>query len=326
LGWDDRVPDSVFAHWQLLYSKLPSLNRLSLPRWTGAQPASHLELHGFADASTHAYAAVVYLKAITSDGDVTVSLLAGKSRVAPISPLTVPRLELSAALLLSRLILFVRHSLDLESVPCTCWTDSTIVLTWLRSHPSRWTVFVANRVAKIQKNLPQVVWRHVPTACNPADCASRGLHGDELVAHKLWWSGPPWLISPSTEWPMEPDLHRSDIPEQKKVHTLTAQPLPASWDLATRFSSWPKLVRVTAYLYRFLRSCRSPTRRSAPLPPPSRALTSTEYALAKRFWIRYVQDEVFRVEMQALRAGRSIASKSSIASLNPFLDDDGVLR
>ncbi|XP_011883895.1 PREDICTED: uncharacterized protein LOC105571038 [Vollenhovia emeryi] len=326
IDWDDPVPEDLLTRWRLLYSKLPHLNRVSLCRWTGARSESRLELHGFADASTHAYAAVVYIKTISSAGDVQISLLAGKSRVAPISPLTVPRLELSAALILSRLILFVRDSLDLHSVPCTCWTDSTIVLTWLRSHPSRWTTFVANRVAKIQSSLPDVAWRHVPTTHNPADCASRGLLGDELIAHSLWWDGPPWLASSATEWPAEPAPLSNAVPDEKKVLALHAFTAPARWDLASRFSSWPKLVRVTAYLYKFLFSCKSRKQSFGSPPLPSVALSSAGCARAKRFWVQYVQAELFFAEIQALRSGRSVAPKSSTASLSPFLDDNGVLR
>lgn len=111
IDWDEQVPESILARWQLLYSKLPHLNQILLARWTRTQPESRLKLHGFADASTRAYAAVVYLRTITPAGNITVSLLAGKSRVAPITPLTVPRLELSAALILSCLLVFARTSI-----------------------------------------------------------------------------------------------------------------------------------------------------------------------------------------------------------------------
>lgn len=89
---------------------------MMFPSFGGSQPEAQFELHGFADA----YAAVVYLRTITPSNKVIISLLAGKSKVVPIKPLTVPRLELSAALILSRLMVFVRTSLELHSVPCVC--------------------------------------------------------------------------------------------------------------------------------------------------------------------------------------------------------------
>lgn len=91
----------------------------------------HIALHGFSDASTKAYAAAVYLRLVNFDGSVTVSLLAAKTRVAPLKTLSVPRLELSAAYLLANLVKFVESALQLQKIECYCWTDSTITLAWL---------------------------------------------------------------------------------------------------------------------------------------------------------------------------------------------------
>lgn len=116
-------------------------------------PQDKLELHGFVDASTVAYAAAVYLNVTSPSRDVRVSLVTSKLK-APL--VTMPRLELSA-LLLTRLMTSVRITLGLATIPCICWTDSTIVLAWIRSHPSRWTTYVANRVNKIQTEMPNAV-------------------------------------------------------------------------------------------------------------------------------------------------------------------------
>ncbi|XP_032676814.1 uncharacterized protein LOC116846716 [Odontomachus brunneus] len=172
-----------------------------LPWWTGYSDHGVAELHGFADASNGAYAAVVYLRFIDAAGSVTVTLLQGKSKVAPLKPVTIPRLELMAAVLLSHLIDSIRSFIRIESIACTCWSDSTVVLSWLRHHPSRWKTFIANRVSDIQGRLRGVEWRHVITSDNPADCASRGLLGSELVSHQLWWRGPPWLSLSRDQWP-----------------------------------------------------------------------------------------------------------------------------
>lgn len=245
------------------------------------QPSCRLELHGFADASNHAYAAVVYLRISTPSRDVHVSLLTSKSKVAPIAPLTVPRLELSAALLLTQLVNFVKTTLDLSSTPCTCWTDSTIVLTWIRSHPSRWKTFVANRVNKIQTDLPAAVWRHVPTLSNPADCASRGLSGNEFLTHHLWWHGPSWLKAPSAEWPEDPISTDPGFSAEERISVHVTVPAPDSWDLASRYSSWPKLLRVTAYLLKFIRACRARETHSPLSTTVRAALSAAECSRAK---------------------------------------------
>lgn len=190
LGWDDAIPASLANKWHRIYSKLAVLNRFQLNPWISLGPdADKTELHGFADACNVAYAAVVYLRITSRSGEISVNIIAAKSKVAPLKPLSVPRLELSAAVLLAKLLAFVRDSLGLTSTPYTCWTDSTVVLALLNQHPSRWKTFVANRTAEIHSKLPSADWYHVPTTENPADCASRSILCDELLSH-LRYGGP----------------------------------------------------------------------------------------------------------------------------------------
>lgn len=155
LEWDDEIPAPTLTGWELIYKKLSMLDGLQLPRWInrGADTA-HCELHGFADASNVAYAAVVYIRVTSISGETTTTLLAGKSKVAPVKPMSIPRLELSAAVLLSRLMESVRTSLNLIKTPCHCWTDSTVTLAWLSQHPSKWRIFVSHRVAAVQARVP----------------------------------------------------------------------------------------------------------------------------------------------------------------------------
>ncbi|RLU22410.1 hypothetical protein DMN91_004688 [Ooceraea biroi] len=202
VGWDDPIPETIACRWNSIYGNLSQLNQVRLNRWAALElDSERADLHGFSDASNVAYAAAVYLRVVSRSGDVKVTLLAAKSRVAPVNSLTVPRLELCAAVLLSRLMEFVRDALEIDRSSCICWTDTIIVLAWLDCHPSHWKTFVANRVAEIRSRLPDVDWRYVPTAENPADCASQGLLGSELLSHSLWWHGPPWLRSSANSWP-----------------------------------------------------------------------------------------------------------------------------
>lgn len=145
--WDENLPDKLSPLWQLYYKSLPLLREISIPRWTGdGLDSISAELHGFADASTVAYGAVTYLKLTKFDGSVQIPLLFAKSKVAPLKPVSVPRLELCATVLLSRIIAFLRPLLNHINITCYCWTDSTVALAWLSQHPSRWKTFVANRV------------------------------------------------------------------------------------------------------------------------------------------------------------------------------------
>lgn len=196
---------------------------------------------------------------------------------------------------------------------------------------------MANRVSEIQALLPGVKWRHVSSHENPADCASRGILPDELVSHELWWSGPPWLKSPLTDWPNDvPQAPMSVSLERKNSpHVLTgivAEP----WELSRRYSSWPKLLRVTAYIIRFVVKLRTRinSTNSANLVPvapgfqlvPSVALHPTELQRAKIVWLKRMQADAFLKEISCISASAPLPRASSLVMLNPYLDGDGLLR
>ncbi|KAL7293519.1 hypothetical protein TKK_0012962 [Trichogramma kaykai] len=151
-----------------------------------------------------AYAAAVYAVLYdAADNPIGCHLLIAKTKVSPIKVLNIPRLELQGAVLLARLVNFVNTSLQQAPLLTYCWTDSNIVLAWLRSHPSRWKTFTANRVSEIHTLMPNVAWRHVPSKENPSDCASRGISAKLLIDHALWWHGPTWLLEDPSTWPSE---------------------------------------------------------------------------------------------------------------------------
>lgn len=149
-----------------------------------------MEIHGFCDASMKAYGAVVYVRSISNEGKVTSRLAAGKSRVAPIKVVTLPRLELCAAVLLTDLVKQVLISLKHNFNKILYYTDSTIVLSWLNLDPATLKIFVANRVSHIQSYSNIEDWNHVRSEENPADMLSRGMSGKELIDNKFWFSGP----------------------------------------------------------------------------------------------------------------------------------------
>ncbi|XP_076660078.1 uncharacterized protein LOC143363366 [Halictus rubicundus] len=329
ISWDGKLPEALLDKWRPICERLSLLDSVTLPRWIGSSIRSpSIELHGFADASTVAYAAVVYAKCTSPSGEVTISLLAGKSKVAPLNPLTIPRLELQGALLLSRLMEFVQSTLGTRNLSCVCWTDSTVVLNWVQQHPSRWKTFVANRVSKIQARLPLAEWRHVCTEDNPADCASRGLLSDDLLRSSLWWQGPAWLTRDRSEWPPLQIRIDDTNPLEAKVIPAHSAVLSQPWELETRFSSWPKLIRVTAYLFRFVYACRrsNPETGRAPSRGYGLALSADECSNAKFWWIRRIQSTLFTSERKTLLQNQPLPSKNPLSALNPFLDNQGILR
>lgn len=185
VDWDTPLDGRNSQLWEDFRRDLPQLSEIRVPRYVPTGPLSvSVEWHGFADASERAYAAVVYLLTTTGTKENQVSLIAAKTKVAPIKQVTLPRLELCAATLLVRLMDHVRPMIAREA-PVHLWTDSTVALQWIQGHPSRWKTYVANRVSEIQTTLPGATWHHLPGIDNPADCASRGISPSELVAHPL---------------------------------------------------------------------------------------------------------------------------------------------
>lgn len=130
------------------------------------------------------YSAVVYLRAKVNDTWVN-SLVIAKTKVALLKQISLPRLELCAAVLLCRLAKHVMTTFDLVA-PLHLWTNSTVTLGWIRGHPTRWQTYIANRVSEIQKTTPGATWHHVSGQDNPADCASRDLSPSALLKHPLW--------------------------------------------------------------------------------------------------------------------------------------------
>lgn len=159
LGWDDALPDHLHEQWMQYSNTLPDVENIRIPRWLGfAYPPydvagkstpSHAELHGFCDASENAFAAAIYLRTEHPDHGINVRLVASKSRVAPLKTSTIPRLELQGAVLLTELMVHLKKEYKMGGHSIYYWTDSTIVLHWLNSHPSKWKIFVAHRVAQI---------------------------------------------------------------------------------------------------------------------------------------------------------------------------------
>ncbi|XP_011883910.1 PREDICTED: uncharacterized protein LOC105571052 [Vollenhovia emeryi] len=322
LGWDEQLSPQTTHQWTQFREELTQLADISIPRWLGLEKNSTVELHGFSDASQLAMAAAVYLKVSTTHGT-RVTLVCSKTKVAPLKRLTIPRLELTAAVLLTKLARYVRDQLHLTNVPVFLWTDSSVTLTWLHSHPSRWKEYVRNRVSLVQETVSQGQWRFVPGKENPADCASRGLTPKQLTHHHLWWSGPPWLKDNSSRWPLlttSPDL-AADLEEKPGVLLNVATQQTNIWQLVNRYSSLTKLLRITAICKRFVSTLKK-------LPGSSLAtpLTPSDIDEARLYWIKATQTAYFKAELKTISRGQQFKKSHPLTRLTAFIDQHGILR
>ncbi|XP_055910525.1 uncharacterized protein LOC129944888 [Eupeodes corollae] len=201
--WDAPIKSTRLETWKDFVKSFPIIKDLRIPRWINYTPDMCVEIHGFCDASLSAYAAAVYSRISDSSGNVFINLLCSKTKVAPLKAISIPRLELCGAVLLTRLVNAVQSSLRLKNYHVYLWTDSMIVLYWIRDCPSRLETFVRNRVSKVQtESPPGCIWKHVPSEHNPADIASRGVMPQNLINNDQWWHGPSWLKNSQETWPI----------------------------------------------------------------------------------------------------------------------------
>lgn len=295
IDWDDPLSEELLAQWLPVYQQLCMPIPIKLPRWIGmSNEVIKAELHGFSDASMAAYAAAIYLRLVYASGQVVCNLIAAKTKVAPMNPIaTIPRLELCGALLLARLFEKVKPALDYQNASIFAWTDSMITLSWLASHPSKWSVFVANRTSEILKTLPYNHWYHVPTKENPADLASRGLLVDELCNSSVWWHGPEFLLRAENKCDKSFDpVNEDELPEHRKqIHTIQT----VENDTLNYFSDYMRLLRFSALALRWLKRSKQKT------IAMSSPITAEEISDAENNWIRVVQENRFSGEILSLK-------------------------
>ncbi|XP_049866891.1 uncharacterized protein LOC126367429 [Pectinophora gossypiella] len=217
LDWDDQLTETLRDEWFRYREELEKMPTIELPRWIGiTDDVERIELHGFSDASTIAYSAVVYCRVITPTA-ILVTMLEARTRVAPVKQVSLPRLELCGAVLLAKLLHRIQSALTIPNQDVYAWTDATIVLAWLQRTPSCWTTFVANRVTEIINVVEKERWHHVTSQDNPADVASRGISPTELPDHILWWRGPGWLNERDALPTRRSDVEIEPTEEEMKV-------------------------------------------------------------------------------------------------------------
>ncbi|XP_017876324.1 uncharacterized protein LOC108622755, partial [Ceratina calcarata] len=309
--WDESLPQDFHTRWINYRQELNDLVSLSIPRRVAGDLTQTIELHGFSDASEKAYGASVYLRTRTDTGSWQSHLLCAKSRVAPLKTISLPRLELCGALLLARLANKVKTALNIDNLRESYWTDSTITLAWIRNEPCRWKTFVANRVSELQQLTSSNHWRHVMSEDNPADLISRGTNLSSIKNCSLWWHGPSWLLRECNEWPSS-EATPEIVPEARQTTTthLVASEIPAidEFDLISRYSSYCKLRRVTAYCLRFIVKLRSKIRTSsAEDNQKTGPITTIELSQAKRVLVGIVQRAHFARELESLIQNKSIS-------------------
>ncbi|GBM30585.1 hypothetical protein AVEN_27619-1 [Araneus ventricosus] len=205
-----------------------------------------------------------------------------------------------------------------------CWSDSTIVLHWIKGSASKYKQFVANRVIEIQETTDPISWRHCSGKHNPADVLTRGLASRDLITFIKWWHGPEWLRDAENLWPkvkeFENELVNSEVTSEYKSCVIVSSAIVQEKILYPgKFSCLRNLLRVTAWVVRFVNALKRKNAEKGPL-------TSDELTNAEMFWVRITQNDSYSNEITCLKNNKSFPRDSKLLCLNPFLDSNGILR
>ncbi|KAL0810721.1 hypothetical protein ABMA28_010045 [Loxostege sticticalis] len=360
--WDQQLPTALASTWKTWIEDLKQLKSIQVPRChSNLSNAVEREIHTFVDASERAYAAVVYWRVIDSNGNAHVSLIAAKARVAPLKITSIPRLELQAAVIGSRLANTVITEYDIKPDRQYYWSDSKTVLAWLRAGPRSFKPYVAHRIAEIEETTNVTQWRWVPTSQNVADDATRNTPKHFDASHR-WFTGPSFLRGPVESWPQETEPKLKIDTEEARVNLVKTNNISLRESLpdVNRFSSWLRLIRATALVLKFIDQLRASkesvnykrTRKNKEKDPqwkktPSRKVSATQHfgqttrqptarqgvnievsfiKRAESLWVKAAQEEMFHEEINALRNNRSLPTNSRLDQRTKFKFIDGKIR
>ena len=335
LDWDDEISSEDLLSWSELKSDINNVSECQIPRCVRMNTSGAIQnrLLCFCDASQNAYATLIYLHQ-TNGSETKVDLMFTKTRLTPVKGMTIPRAELMAVLIGVRCLEFVKQQLKIVIEGSHLWTDSQCVLKWIASDKDL-TVFVANRVREINSH-SNVTFSYVTTKDNPADIATRGSTLTRLCENELWWQGPQWLTQHQSDWP-EGISHfneqgKSDYESELKKHRETKETnvlssvgsgsedstsmcYPFEID-SSKYSSVTTLVRVTAYVMRFIHKTRKCSQESG-------FLTSEELRKAENMWLCVVQRNNYAEVFQAI-SGKTRNNLQK--QLGLYIDEEGLLR
>ncbi|KAL7866046.1 hypothetical protein SRHO_G00112930 [Serrasalmus rhombeus] len=313
--WDDPdLPDNLIQAWLSWVEELPQLSHISVPRCYVTEELDtstcNRSVHVFCDASEQVYGSVAYLRTEDSSGHTQVAFITARSRVAPKRQLSIPRLELSAALTGAQLASVLKRELSLDVHRYIYWTDSTTVLTWLQSESCKFKVFVGTRIAEIQELTESETWRYVDSLRNPADDITRGKKLSQLVEDTRWFQGPAFLSRPEAEWPEQPSDKAPPVPEELRKHTFCGVTnlttvLP-QLDIS-QYNTFQELLEAVA---QSLHGAASDT--SSP--------SADDFKTAELNLLHQAQIDSFPDDMTQLQKGNPVSANSRLATLAPELD------
>ncbi|XP_044760231.1 uncharacterized protein LOC123317687 [Coccinella septempunctata] len=328
IGWDDFIDDDIYKTWLLWLADLQKVISLKIPRCYSLKipVAESIELHVFCDSSKKAFAAVAYLRIIHACG-IDISFVFAKARVSPTKPISIPRLELQAAVMGTRIAKTLKNELDIKINQTYFWTDSSTVLYWICSDGRQLGQFESHRVGEIQESSETKEWNWIPTKLNIADLATRTYNedGSNSINFENWFLGPTFLLQKDkTKWPTK-NFSRNPSSGNKEEFencVLTIFQDQSALPDIKRFSKWIKLIRTTARVLKFIKILRNSISLDSRI---EKALKLDDIQEAEVFWIRQCQKESFYGEIMEIQRRQKTEGQSRLRKLMPMIDSRGIL-
>lgn len=322
-GWDKELPSTHKPEWESWLTDLEDLKQYSIQRSFIPLNAGNIvrrEVHTFADASFQSIAYVSYLRSVSEDNKVYVSLISASSRLAPKCTTSIPRLELCSAVAAAIATVELTKELDIEPSSVTLYSDSTVTLGYLKNSSKRFSKYVGRRVSSATKCFSPNQWNYVPTDLNPADIATRPITVMELIKSK-WISGPDFLCSstvPQFTYNVMMSLPEA-VEEETVLQTSEGVSLGLFGEVSQRINDWTKLKRISLFV---LKACK---KFSSNIRDRNNCSFKVSMIRATKMLFRDCQHVHFRELIRELRSGLPI-NNNTTAQLSPFLDADGLVR
>ncbi len=332
INWDDEIPSELSSQYVTFRKELSLLSKFSIPRPYYSQRPERLNLIGFCDASQKAYCAILYVQAIKDSQVESVRFVCAKTRVSPLKAVTIPKLELCAAVLLAELAHRVHKILKIKLSNVFAFSDSKVVISWLAKPPEMWKTHVENRVRRIINLVPFTQWGHVSSTENPADLATHECSVKSFLKSD-WFKGPSFLYGPNivlNASNLETELEKRRIGASCNLVANLHDSEDFEHSFMKRFSDFSHLLRIHAYIlcyFQNLKTLASSTS-SNKLNKTVRPFCLTSDDLKRSFdsLIRKTQKLYYPKDYLHLIEGKPISKNSILKSHNPFLDPNKIIR
>ena len=319
LSWDEVLTEDLLQEWYDLRNDLNQLSNITIDR--NIYSSNTGVLHVFADSSKTAYGAVAYL--LTGNHS---NLIMAKARIAPLKPVKLPQLELTAINIAARLACFIKSSYDREIQISSVhiWSDSTIALSWLSAGICK-KPYVQQRVNEISSLVPDAKFHHVSGLENPADLLTRGIKFKKFNGNSLWFTGPPWLSS----FTDDNSSFVACIPTREEKTSsdeeTSSESFPEIFDVK-KFSSFSKCVRIMSYVFKFINKIKGKIHRESNDDDTLRSMTSLEEEkTAEKFLISQCQKEFYKDVVSYLECSKNSKLPAIINQLGLCIYD-GIIR